>query len=880
MIKKVVEFARRRTGVFSTVAVALLAAVAFASLYRLLADIRLRDIAAALHALSAGRVACSLALSALSYFLLTIYDVLALRQVGRPLPYRTAALASFISYTLSHNLGLSLLTGGSARYRIYSAAGVPGADVARIMALVGLTFWTGTVIASALALAVTPVQLSVLGLIVPASTAHEVGAALITAVVLTVLLLRKGQVVSFFRMSLPLPGRRNALLLAAVSMADLFAASGALWVLLPEASLAHFPSFFVVYVIAILVSLIAHVPGGLGIFEALIIVGLTRQPSGEVAAALLLYRAIYYWLPLSLAAAGLTLHEGARWRRRLESAASAAQSILSSIAAPLFATLSMAGGLVLLISGALPAIPQRLAALRMVVPLPFVEASHIGASLAGTALLLLAPALYRRLDGAFVLARTLLLVGAVFSLLKGFDFEEALVLCAIAMLLQWSRAAFYRRTRLTVELLSARWIAAFMLAIGISMGLVVLTYRHVAYGSELWWQFAWNGDASRSLRASVAAAVFLLAVIVQRSLSGATPRTNAVDVLPPTFAEAARYSGTAAFLALTGDKRFIKLADGYLMYQVQGHSWIAMGDPVGPKVNWPDMLWNLRERAHTMQGRLLLYQISAAAIPYAIDLGLSLIKYGEEAHVNLVKFSAEWRRSRSLRYAHNRAEREGATFDIISAEQVSNMLGELTAVSDEWLAQRGGSEKAFSVARFEPSYLLQFDVAVVRISGRVVAFGNILQTAGREELSVELMRHRTAAPYGAMDFLFIKLMEWGANNGFLSFNLGVAPLAGITDRRLAPLWAKAGGLLQRHGENFYSFSGLRAFKRKFDPTWEPRYIAGPSGFAMVRALIDLQTLVGGGDSSAAVKTLEERKRQQKEPAKTRSPNFNPQAPLL
>jgi phosphatidylglycerol lysyltransferase len=141
---------------------------------------------------------------------------------------------------------------------------------------------------------------------------------------------------------------------------------------------------------------------------------------------------------------------------------------------------------------------------------------------------------------------------------------------------------------------------------------------------------------------------------------------------------------------------------------------------------------------------------------------------------------------------------------------------------------------------------------VVRCEGRIVAFANIWATADREELSVDLMRHAEEIPYGTMDYLFVRLMQWGRDQGFRWFNLGLAPLSGIEARRLAPIWARIGGLIYRHGDAFYSFEGLRAYKEKFVPAWEPRYIAAPHGLGLARALMDLQTLVGGGRSSAAI----------------------------
>jgi phosphatidylglycerol lysyltransferase len=108
------------------------------------------------------------------------------------------------------------------------------------------------------------------------------------------------------------------------------------------------------------------------------------------------------------------------------------------------------------------------------------------------------------------------------------------------------------------------------------------------------------------------------------------------------------------------------------------------------------------------------------------------------------------------------------------------------------------------------------------------------------------MRHRDRAPQGVMDFLFLSLMKWCHDEGYEWFNLGMAPLAGLEGRELAPAWHRVGTLAYRHGEYFYNFQGLRAYKEKFDPVWEPMYLATPRGFALPVILTNLAVLISGG----------------------------------
>jgi phosphatidylglycerol lysyltransferase len=850
--------ARYRTQL-TIAAVLLLAALGLAALAHLLGEVRLRDIRAAIHAIPASGLLLALGLTAVSYLTLTLYDMLALRVIGRPLPWRTAALASFTSYTLSHNLGLSLLTGGSARYRVYSAAGLSAGDTARVVAIASMTFWMGvfTLAGAMLAFADHAPGIEALGL---ASTwARITGFGILAGIGCAILLAGPhGRTVRWRRWSLPLPGRGLMLAQIGVSGVDLVAASAALFVLVPGIHGDAWPAFFIGYTIAIIAVLVSHVPGGVGIFEAVMIAALPVSNRPGLVAALLAYRLVYYLLPLALGAVLVAAQEGQRWRRPIASTLRGAQIVASGLAPVMISALVFIGGVVLLVSGALPAVPGRMCDLYDMLPLPFMEASHMAASLAGAALLLMAGGLYRRLDGAFWMTRLLLLAGAAFSLLKGLDYEEAAVMLLIAALLQWTRPAFYRHTRFTAEALSPGWLATVAIAVGLSVWIGFFAYKHVAYQSDLWWRFAQKGDASRFLRSSFAVAVMLVGFAIWRLLRPAEPPHDdaSEDGAPPAAAlKLARR--TDSCLALTGDKRFLCSASGraFLMYQRRGHSWIVMGDPVGAREEWSDLLWQLRERADAAQGRMLLYQISADALPTAIELGLQTVKYGEEARVELSSFTLEGPAARPLRYAVRRAEREGAVFEVIPAAQVPLVMDELAGISGRWLRAKGHREKGFSVGRFDAAYIAQCDCAVVRQEGRIVAFANMWKTADRSELSVDLMRHDEAMPYGTMDFLFTHIMQWGQAEGYGWFNLGLAPLSGLEARRLAPLWAKLGALLYRHGEALYGFEGLRAYKDKFAPRWEPRFIAGPQGLSLGRALIDLQALIAAGPSQRAGRQL-------------------------
>ena len=145
------------------------------------------------------------------------------------------------------------------------------------------------------------------------------------------------------------------------------------------------------------------------------------------------------------------------------------------------------------------------------------------------------------------------------------------------------------------------------------------------------------------------------------------------------------------------------------------------------------------------------------------------------------------------------------------------------------MANKHAREKAFSLGSFSEAYLSHFPVGLVRRDGRIVAFANLWRSDQTHEVSIDLMRHVDDAPQGVMDYLFVQLFLWAQERGIAWFNLGMAPLAGLDEHPMAPMWNRAGAFLFRHGEHFYNFQGLRTYKQKFDPVWRPKYIATPGG---------------------------------------------------
>ena len=825
--------------------------LALAGLHRELAGHGLREIGHTLQALPPARVVAAFGLAVVGYAALTLYDYLAVRYAERRLPYRTVAPASFVSYALGHNLGMAALTSVPMRFRFYSVAGLGPGEIARIVVFVSATFWLGVVTLGGVAFVTEPltlpsswhagqINLRILGVVLLLLT---------TAYLAAIFLYRRSIRVRSIELKLPAPN--VALLQIVVASADLASAAGVLYVLLPSEAAISFPKFLAIYLLALIAGLISQVPGGLGVFEAVVVATLPVElPAAAVLATLLAYRAVYYILPLFAAGAVLAVSEARRHRQQLGPVWRSARAWSSALLPHVAAAVVFLTGVVLLFSGSIPGLPDRLRHLGRLVPLPLIEVSHLLGSVVGVCLLFVARGLQRRLDSAYVITLGLLLCGAAASLAKGLDYEEAGVLGIVALLLVPMRDVFYRKGALLAEYFTVRWFAAIVVVLGASFWLGLLAFRHIDYSGEMWWQFALYADAPRFLRAAVAVSAVAVTVALMRLVRPAGPAPVPVGAagIDKAATIVARSTHAASNLALLGDKTFLFSADdnGFVMYAVEGRSWVAMGDPVGPPQVRRELVWSFRGLVDRYDGWPVFYEVSSENLPLYLDLGLTLLKLGEEAVVPLDGFSLEGGARKGLRRARRIAEKDGCSFTVAPAEDVAALLPELRRVSDQWLASKNAREKGFSLGSFDEAYVARYPQALVKRNGSIVAFANLWSGAGREELSIDLMRYSADAPTGVMDYLFTELLLWGKTQGYRRFNLGIAPMSGMDSHALAPIWSRAGAFLYRHGEDFYNFQGLRAYKDKFNPVWEPRYLASPAGFVLPRILANLATLISGG----------------------------------
>ncbi len=824
---------------------ALLCVLVGVSLRGLLREVRYEEVMLAVKQTSDWHIALAVLTTAASYLALSAYDFSALHYVHARVGRGTVFLTSFVAYALSNTIGLGPLTGGAVRTRIYTAAKLTPHQIAQVIVFNAAAFGLGIAAFGALGLLWGATQVAPL-LHVPAIVLQVLSGVTLAALVAFVVLCAKRRVIGIgARLTLRLPPPGLAARQLVISALELGASAATLWILLPSDRIP-LPTFMTFYAIAIGASIISHVPGGVGVFEAVMLLASGGQVTPDaMLGALLLNRGIYYVLPLVLATFMVLTYE-------LRTGVAAPIGRAAVLLSPrLLAALALVAGAWLLVSGVTPLTEdakQMLAALE--VPLPLIEASNFLGSVAGLGFLLVARGLFHRLDAAWWAALGLSIVSAVLALPKGIALNEAALLTTLAILLVISRRQFDRPSSLFSQRLEPEWLLALGVVVVASAWVLFFAYQEVGYTNRLWWQYELDAEAPRSLRTLLGVVLTALAFSLWQLL-----RPQRGDMTWPSDEELERAAAIVranpaaeGCYALTGDKHLLFSPSGksFLMFGKQARSWISLFGPMGERSEWPDLVWRFVEMANAHGGRAAFYQVRPASLPLYLDCGLKVFKLGEHAHIELREFDLKGAKRANLRSGMNRGVREGLVFEVLPPAEVEAAMAELQAVSDAWLGAQKMREKGFSVGRFEPDYLRRYPVAVARREGRIVAFANLLVTDASEEASVDLMRYLPEAPPGTMDFLFAKVLLHLQAEGFQRFGLGMSPMAGMAKRRRAPRWQKAGRLLFQYGERFYSFRGLHSFKDKFEPVWEARYLAAPGALAPVLVLLDLATMIGSG----------------------------------
>lgn len=334
-------------------------------------------------------------------------------------------------------------------------------------------------------------------------------------------------------------------------------------------------------------------------------------------------------------------------------------------------------------------------------------------------------------------------------------------------------------------------------------------------------------------------------------------RANYADGIPPIANTAdldrvAKIIGSAdrvhnnAFLAFTGDKRFLLSESGrsFIMFGIKGRAWVAVGPAIGLADEVEQLEVQFIAEARASRAFPSFYGVTSHDAQRLEKAGLVREKLGEKASLGLQDYSFAGRGKRDIRSARNKAVDAGCRFEVIDAGAAQDLHSQLKSISDNWLLSNASLEKKFSLGRFDAGYLKSFQIAVVFKDKQPIAFANLwIKDA---VVVIDMMRYTSPAQSGLMDYLFMEVILWAQERELQQFDMGAAPLSGLAEQESPSTVAKLGALIFVKGGKFYNFTGIKKYKNKFDPDWEPLFICAKSSLRAGAAAMAVASLTGTG----------------------------------
>jgi phosphatidylglycerol lysyltransferase len=616
------------------------------------------------------------------------------------------------------------------------------------------------------------------------------------------------------------------------------------------------------FAMGILFWIVSPIPQGIGLVEGIMTLTYTSLgiPAETAAVVSIAFRGLTFWLPLVL---GFVLIQRTRTFGGRE------RSLAEVWGVRIVAILTAMMGIVNLLSAVTPSLMSRLKIIESYLPLMVSRGGHLTAALGGFALLSLSVGLWRRKRNAWILTLAVLVISAISHIVKGLDYEEALLGLGLAVWLLTLRAHFYARSD-TPSVRQGLW------AVATSIGFTLL------YGVTGFYLLDRQFSVNFGLGAAIRQTVVMFAAFYDPGLQpipithfghffansiylvGAITFTYALFMLlRPVLlhntttseerhkAEAIikRYGRTSlARMALFDDKAYYFSPGGSVIaYAAYNGAAIALGDPIGPPTDAPQAIAGFKSFCARNDWVPAFYQTQPDYLEHYNIAGFKSLNIGSEAIVKITDFSLSGNANKGLRSAYNRLVKLGYRAVTLHPPLSQSQLAELRAISDTWMAHMHGAEKRFSLGWFDEAYLQSGPIVVVyNPEDRPVAFANIVSEYQRNEISIDLMRY-IPGEHGIMDFMFVSLVEWAAQEGYASFDLGLSALSGVGEQPEDPNIERALHYIFEHVNQFYNFKGLHAFKAKFHPTWMPRYLVYPNATALPTIALGLNSASSSGN---------------------------------
>lgn len=590
-----------------------------------------------------------------------------------------------------------------------------------------------------------------------------------------------------------------------------------------------------IYTLASIAGIASMLPGGAGSFDLIILLGFEYYgiTTENTLAALLMYRIFYYFLPLVIGIVFTLIIQVQNEKNPLKfidkKKVKDFINQTSSITNLLLRVLVFLSGTILLVSALIPGVADRIKIAVRLLSFPILQLSHQLSICIGIILIIMSIEIGMKVERAHKVTLYLLLVGSIATFLKGFDYEEAIFVGSVLVLLYLSKDSFYRKS------LPFNWMGTFKNLVVALIGIIIyVRLKHLIIIDFLEkYNFASiiRSGTLPSYYSGIIAYVFLIIFLViwhsTKPRLKDDKRYEMVDEIQfKQFLE--EYDGHyLTHLIYLEDKHIFWAVDKQIaiVYEKSHNVMIVLGDPIGNPKYFSEGITEFQKFIDEYGYKAAFYQVNESFLPMYHDHGYDFFKLGETALVDLEDFTMNTSKQRDFRNIISRFHRDGYEFEIFQTFP-NDLFDELKFISDEWL--EGRKEMGFSLGWFDNEYLSKAPLAIIKKAetNEVIAFASIMPSYDKNKsVSIDLMRFKKEVPNNTMTFLILNLLISYKESGYKIFNLGMAPLSNVGTNQNSHLPEKMANFFTRYGKHFYSFKGLRSYKDKFDPKWEARYLA-------------------------------------------------------
>ncbi|SFA70918.1 phosphatidylglycerol lysyltransferase [Bacillus sp. cl95] len=594
----------------------------------------------------------------------------------------------------------------------------------------------------------------------------------------------------------------------------------------------HIPilEFLSIFIIATCAGVMSMIPGGLGSFDFMVLIGLESLglEKETILLMILLYRFSYYVFPFFVSFIVQARYLWGMFNRKWTNLPNI---VMANISHVILTVLVFLAGFILLFSASVPGIFNRLSFMKEVLSAPIMNLSHQLSIAAGISLLGLARGIEYRVKRAYFLTIGVLIAGSLFTFSKGFDYEEAIFILLVAWGLWLARHRFYREDFVHTwgKFLFDTCIILLMLGFYFFIGYVNLPSSNIKVPVKLQEIILINPyELFRSGMIGLIIASTFLLLGFKIDMPSFKPKKMGKNTSMIVREHLIQYKGTVLSHLLFLYDKYVHWSthkDVLFGYQIYADKIVVLGNPVGEKASIHRAMEEFREEADKFGYTPIYYQVSKEMLPYLHENGYDFFKLGEEGYVQLKDFTLSGKRMKNLRAVRNKLEREGILFSVNLPPFDAELLHELKEVSEIWLD--GRKEKGFSLGYFDEEYINLTPVAIIRdANGKLLAFSTLMPVYDQNKvISIDLMRYVPDSPSGTMDYMFMNLLEWAKQEGYVRFNLGMAPLSNVGISKYAFLGERIASQIYSQGHFLYQFQGVRRFKEKYADEWEPKYLA-------------------------------------------------------